>query len=283
MIKVTSSEKEEKKVEKSEEKEKNNLIKNILIVIFFPVTVPYLVWTKTSWNKWVKIGITVICFFIIISPIIDSNKSREEASVLVDKAEILITENRIEDALSVLSESQKIDRSSSNRAFLLEDKVAKLNSFQFLKETIANMTEEEVSLLNSGELNKRFINHEHINKLFIDKLHENIESRDDFIAEIEEEKRIEKERIEAEKREEKISNQFSAWDGSHRELTKIVKKSMHNPNSYEHVETVYWDMGDHLVVNKTFRGTNALGGVVANTVKAKISIDGESIEIIEQY
>jgi hypothetical protein len=42
-------------------------------------------------------------------------------------------------------------------------------------------------------------------------------------------------------------------------------------------------MKDHLIVNTTFRGKNAFGGVVKNTVKAKVSLDGESVEILEQY
>jgi len=58
---------------------------------------------------------------------------------------------------------------------------------------------------------------------------------------------------------------------------------MNDPDSYDHAETKYWDMDDHIVVLTTFRGKNAFGGTVKNSVKAKISLDGESIEIIEQY
>ena len=83
-------------------------------------------------------------------------------------------------------------------------------------------------------------------------------------------------------REEKIEEHFSAWDGSHRALTKLIKKSMNDPDSYDHVETVYWDKGDHLIVRTTFRGKNAFGGVVKNWVKAKVDLNGNVIEIIEQ-
>ena len=88
---------------------------------------------------------------------------------------------------------------------------------------------------------------------------------------------------EAEQREKTIEAQFSAWDGSHRKLTEIIKKSMNDPKSYEHVETRYWDMGDHLIINTTFRGKNVFGGTVVNTIKAKVSFDGESVEILEQF
>ena len=66
-------------------------------------------------------------------------------------------------------------------------------------------------------------------------------------------------------------------------LTKLIKASMKDPDSYQHVETSYWDMRDHLVVRQTFRGRNAFGGMMVNTVKAKVDLDGKVLEVIEQY
>lgn len=83
-------------------------------------------------------------------------------------------------------------------------------------------------------------------------------------------------------RNERIERQFSLWDGSHPGLTKVIKASMNDPQSYEHVKTVYWDMGSNLVVRTIFRGKNAFGGVVENWVKAKVDLDGNVIQIIEQ-
>ena len=83
-------------------------------------------------------------------------------------------------------------------------------------------------------------------------------------------------------REERLKKGFSSWDGSHRGLTESIKDSMNDPGSYEHVETVYWDMGNHLVVRTTFRGKNAFGGVVSNWMKAKTDLDGNVLEVIEQ-
>lgn len=83
-------------------------------------------------------------------------------------------------------------------------------------------------------------------------------------------------------RKDQLQKHFSAWDGSHRGLTKLIKKSMNDPASYDHVETVYWDKGDHLVVKTTFRGKNAFGGVVKNWVMAKVDLNGNVIEIISQ-
>jgi hypothetical protein len=86
----------------------------------------------------------------------------------------------------------------------------------------------------------------------------------------------------AAQRKERIEAQFSGWDGSHRNLEKIIKKSMHNPDSYKHTETVYWDRGDHLVVKTTYRGTNAFGGVVTNWTMARVDLDGTVTEIVGQ-
>ncbi|MEW6117320.1 MAG: hypothetical protein AB1553_10525 [Nitrospirota bacterium] len=83
-------------------------------------------------------------------------------------------------------------------------------------------------------------------------------------------------------RKEKIERGFSAWDGSHRGLEKIIKESMNDPDSYKHEETVYWDKGDYLIVKTTFRGKNAFGGVVKNWVMAKADLDGNIIEVISQ-
>jgi hypothetical protein len=81
---------------------------------------------------------------------------------------------------------------------------------------------------------------------------------------------------------ERIERGFSAWNGSHIALTRLVKDSMNDPKSFEHVETRYGDRGDYLIVNMQFRGKNAFGGTVLNYVKAKCSLDGQVLEIIEQ-
>ncbi len=76
-----------------------------------------------------------------------------------------------------------------------------------------------------------------------------------------------------EKRKEELRVCFSVWDGSHRNLTEFIKENMNDPDSYEHVETVYQDMVSVLIVETTFRGTNQFGAVVKNMVKARVSAD----------
>jgi len=97
-----------------------------------------------------------------------------------------------------------------------------------------------------------------------------------------EEKKEEKPLTPEEAREQKIGACFSGWDGSHRELEKLVKQSMNDPGSYEHVETRYSDKGDYLAVYMKFRGKNAFGGTVVNWVTANCDLNCNVLQITGQ-
>lgn len=81
-------------------------------------------------------------------------------------------------------------------------------------------------------------------------------------------------------RQEQIEKEFSAWDGSHRGLERIIKKGMNDPDSYKHVETRYSDQGSYLIVGTTFRGKNAFGAMMLNSIVAKTDLEGNVLEII---
>lgn len=83
-------------------------------------------------------------------------------------------------------------------------------------------------------------------------------------------------------RQRRVEKQFSAYDGSHRNLKIAVKETMNDPDSFEHVRTEYNDRGDHLVVKMTFRGANAFGGKVINNITVMTSLDGDILEVISQ-
>jgi hypothetical protein len=89
--------------------------------------------------------------------------------------------------------------------------------------------------------------------------------------------RAEKDRVRAEK----VSKLFDPWNGAPIKLTEHIKgKLMHDPESYKHIETVYEDKVTHVLIKTSFHGKNALGGVVRNSVTAKVDIDGNIVEII---
>ena len=83
-------------------------------------------------------------------------------------------------------------------------------------------------------------------------------------------------------RRERIESQFSPFSGAHRNLVRAVEAAMHDPDSFEHVETGFADEGNSLRVRMVYRGANAFGGIVRQQVVARVSLDGEIMEIIEQ-
>lgn len=85
----------------------------------------------------------------------------------------------------------------------------------------------------------------------------------------------------AAERAELVEKQFSAWDGSHINLEKVIKAGMNDPDSYKHVKTTYTDLGENLIVRTTFRGKNAFGGVVTNTIMASVDVNGNVIKLIK--
>jgi hypothetical protein len=86
----------------------------------------------------------------------------------------------------------------------------------------------------------------------------------------------------AQERAKRLKDSFNPWSGAHIGLESFIKKSMHDQKSYKHAETRYTDTGDFLIVQTSFRGKNAFGAVVLNSVKAKCDLNGNVIEIIEQ-
>jgi hypothetical protein len=88
-------------------------------------------------------------------------------------------------------------------------------------------------------------------------------------------------KTEAQLRQERIEKQFSLWDGSHRTLEKMVKDSMNDPASYEHVETRYIDQGDRILVTTVYRGKNAFNATIRNKTIASFDItSGALIEVV---
>lgn len=83
-------------------------------------------------------------------------------------------------------------------------------------------------------------------------------------------------------RKEKIGSLFSAWDGSLKALVNIVKPSMSDPKSFEHIETTCNDNGTNLTVRMVFRGKNAFNAMVVNEITAKVDLEGNVVAILEQ-
>ena len=61
-------------------------------------------------------------------------------------------------------------------------------------------------------------------------------------------------------------------------LIEYVKNGMHNPDSFNHVETKYFESGGRGVFVLKFRGTNAFGAVVTQKVCAITKVNSLDIE-----
>lgn len=63
---------------------------------------------------------------------------------------------------------------------------------------------------------------------------------------------------------------FNQWNSSNAELVALVKQGMHDPSSFEHVETRFGDKGDTYRIMMVFRGKNAFNATVTQTVTATL-------------
>lgn len=235
----------------------------------------------------VAFALMVVGISLPTKPVPDTQLKSKQALEYLDQAETYIAEGKMDEALEAISHSKRLNsRKDQNGVFVLEEQIQLLDSDDFLKQTLIDLSDSDFELLKNGRLKTTFIDHEQLNTMFIDKLIENADKRAEYLAEIEAQRILAQKAAEKRRQEERkktIEKQFSTWDGSHLNLTKVIKDAMNDPKSYQHVETVYWDKGDYLVVQTTFRGKNAFGGVVKNTVKAKVSLSGNVLEILEQW
>lgn len=82
-------------------------------------------------------------------------------------------------------------------------------------------------------------------------------------------------------RVERLEDKFSAWDGSHYQIVRVIKNQMNDPDSFKHVETRYWKVGEGVIVSTTFRGKNAFGGMVIDEMTALCDAKGNFVAIVE--
>ncbi len=84
--------------------------------------------------------------------------------------------------------------------------------------------------------------------------------------------------------EEKANALLSGWNGSMNSVVKLVKGSMNDPDSFEHVETRtgYYE-NNSFIVSMKYRGKNAFGGVITKYVDVKVDYSGNVISVEKEY
>ncbi|HEY2452301.1 MAG TPA: hypothetical protein VGI71_06715 [Scandinavium sp.] len=83
-----------------------------------------------------------------------------------------------------------------------------------------------------------------------------------------------------------FTSNFSGWDGAYRPLEKLIKNNMNDDGSYKHVETRIAQLelknDPYAIIKTTFKGKNAFGGVIKETVTARVDVRTGEVEKILQ-
>ena len=245
----------------------------------------------SSKAKWfVVIIICIISSFAINN----SNKEKDkEIDLITEKASEFINKGQIDSARVYIKEAKGKYSTNENKAVELEKELNKYKSEDFAKEILASMSDEEFEKLKNNNLSKSYFKHKKLNKEFLKLVKTKSPERNKIIQEIKEKR--EKERIAREleikrkeqeefnkNRKENIEKQFSAWDGSHPKLSRMIKENCRNPDSYEHIETRFRDDGNYIFVITKYRAQNGFGGMSIGTVSANVDFKGNVIKIISQ-
>jgi len=80
-------------------------------------------------------------------------------------------------------------------------------------------------------------------------------------------------------RQQKIEQAFNPFSGAHRELQKVIKSGLKDPESYEHISTGYKDFKSYLIITTQYRAKNSFNGFVVSSTRAKVSLTGKVILI----
>lgn len=171
----------------------------------------------------------------------------------------------------------------NNPAALFLVRYDSTNNKEFLNKSLLALSDKEFQNLRSGTFKKVFVQDSVLNASFINTLLASVNQREKLLDERRLEEELAKQKAEYAERQKLIEKQFSVYDGSHRNLEKIIKENMNDEDSYEHIDTRFSDTGDYLIVKTTFSGKNAFNATVKQAIRAKVAIDGTvlSYEVIE--
>jgi len=72
-----------------------------------------------------------------------------------------------------------------------------------------------------------------------------------------------------------LMKDFSFWNGSYKPLVELVKKAMHNSDSFEHIKTIphfvyHGVKRPHVSIKMEYKGTNAFNAIVKGEVSIKV-------------
>lgn len=241
-------------------------------------------------NRTIRISVAVGALFMVMILANFSSQEKQdkraiqnnEANRLFATVKPFILDQELDSAALLAREiKEKYSDKSNNPAAAFLKEYEQLNSDPFLKNKLLSISDQKFDSLKAGLSPGYFLEDSVLNSLFIAKIIENQKLRVKLLIEKREAQELAAKKAAAEKRRKNIEAQFSAYDGSHRNLEKAIKSSMNDEDSYNHIETTLVDRGDHLIISTTFSGKNSFNATVKNIVRAKVTLNGDILEIIQ--
>lgn len=223
----------------------------VLCVLFFYITIPYLVWKKTNWNKGVKIGVTVACVLLFCYGIISSNLSKKKA-----EEDAILEKKRIENVLKEIDVNLKNGNTDKVQELLktvdvqevkeLKTEFILFNRADYLYE-LGSLTDEDYQKLKNGILERNLFKTDALNKKYIENL-----------------KKIENKREEAIKKYTEIKVSALTKEAK-KTMEKVLKKTyLKDPASYKEIGTSVGETGDNktITIIQEFSAKNSFNGTV---------------------
>lgn len=245
-----------------------------------------------SGAKWAIVIVGVIIAGFTISG--NDAENDKEVDLVLAKASEFIDNNQIDSAKVYIAKAkEEYSYSSKKKAKDLEKELETYKSEELAEEKLVAMTDTEFEQLKADSLTKEYFTQPTLNKEFLALMKTKAPNREKIKKEVEERKKQERIAMELEaerkkqaeinkNRKEAIEKQFSAWDGSHPRLSRMIKENCRNPDSYEHIETRFRDDGNTIFVITKYRAENGFGGMTIGSVSARVDFDGNVVEIVSQ-
>ena len=85
--------------------------------------------------------------------------------------------------------------------------------------------------------------------------------------------------------ENKITHQFSAFNGYHRGLVRLTEEHLKDPDSFQHINTRHWKnlkdgvFDGTITVVMEYRAKNGFGGYEIGNIAAVYDVDGNLVKI----
>lgn len=80
----------------------------------------------------------------------------------------------------------------------------------------------------------------------------------------------------------KLKELFDEYHGGFKVVNKAIKRLMHDPNSFEHVNTKYEVKDNKIIFYTEYRGKNAFNATVLNSITGVMDLDGNILEIVTE-